>query len=106
MVKAGIGCRGTDPAAKAAVTAFMQGPPDSQAAQYNLIVEQVLAVQQYLEGLVRGIVAPAFQTNVLGPFGGPDSGGLVVARTVSQWIDGEVCCCLVCSITTHQPALY
>ena len=68
----------------------MQAPPASQAAQYNLTIQQVLAVQQYLEGLVRIFVAPAFQANVLGLFGGPDSGGLVAARTVGQWMDGKL----------------
>ena len=82
-------CRGTDPAARAAVTGFVQGPPESQAVQYNITVEQVLAVQQYLRGLARAVVAPLFQADVLGPSLGPDSGGLVVSRTVGQWITGE-----------------
>jgi hypothetical protein len=70
------------------VTAFVLAPPGAQAAQYNLTTAQVWAVQQYLEGLVRIFVAPAFQDNVLGPLGGLLSGGLVVKRTVRDWIDG------------------
>ena len=70
------------------MTAFVLAPPEAQAAQYNLTTSQVWAVQQYLEGLVRIIVAPAFQENVLGPQGGLLSGGLVVKRTVGDWIDG------------------
>lgn len=70
------------------MTVFVLGPPEAQAAQYNLTAAQVWAVQQYLEGLVRTFVAPAFQENVLEPLGGPLSGGLVVTRTVGDWIDG------------------
>lgn len=58
--------------------------------QYNLTFDQVLIVRQYLQGLVRAVVAPVFQANVLGPLGGPASGGLVVARTVGQWMNGEL----------------
>ena len=71
------------------MTGFVLSPPESQATQYNLTVGQVLAVQQYLEGLVKTVVAPVFQANVLGPLGGQHSGGLVVSRTVGQWIDGD-----------------
>ena len=53
-------------------------------------MDQVLAVRRYLQGLVETLVAPVFQANVLGPLGGPKSGGLVVARTVGQWMNGEL----------------
>jgi len=82
-------CRGSDPAARAAVTNFVLSSPGSQAAQYNLTVGQVLAVLQYLEGIMKTVVAPVFQASVLGLLGGQHSGGLVVSRTVGQWIDGD-----------------
>jgi len=78
------------------VTDFVLSPPEAQTAQYNLTVGQVLVVQQYLEGLVKTYVAPVFQANVLGPLGGQRSGGLVVSRTVGQWIDGDTSLLLVC----------
>lgn len=68
----------------------MLSPPSAPAAQYNLTVGQVITVRQYMHGLVITHVAPIFKANVLGELGGPDSAGLVVARTVGDWIDGEI----------------
>ena len=72
------------------MTALVLGPAGAAAAQYNITGAQVTAVRQYLEGLVRADVAPEFQAGVLGPLGGPSLGGLVVARTVGEWMDGRV----------------
>ena len=83
-------CRGSDPVARAAVTAFVLGPMSAAAAQYNITGTQVTAVRQYLDGLVRADVAPEFQAGLLGPLGGPSSGGLVVVRTIEEWMDGRV----------------
>ena len=68
----------------------MLGPAAAAAAQYNIAGAQVAAVRQYLVNLVRADVASEFQARVLGPLGGRSSGGLVVARTVEEWMDGRV----------------
>ena len=70
------------------MNAFVLG--SMAAAQYNITGAQVTAVRQYLDGLVRADVAPEFQAGLLGQLGGPSSGGLVVARTVEEWMDGRV----------------
>ena len=102
--EAALLCRGSDPAARAAVTAFVHDPPDVQATLYNVAVGQVWAVRQYLEGLVRAFVAPVFQSKVLGPLAGPNAGGMVVARTVGQWMDGEFSMYLATQKEYRMPA--
>ena len=89
-VHTNLRCRGSDPAARAAVTAFVLGPTAAAAVQYNITGAQVTAVRQYLDGLVGADVAPEFQASLLGQLGGPSSGGLVVARTIEEWMDGRV----------------
>ncbi len=89
-------CRGSDPAARAAVAGFAQGPPDLLAAAYDMTLRQVQLVKGYLQHLTATYLAPAFANNVLGPPLGPHSGGLLVARSVGDWLNGACCCSPTC----------
>lgn len=81
--------RGSDPAARAAVTDFAEGPAEALAAEYNITPREVAMVKAYLLHLTATYVAPAFAANVLGPPLGPESGGLLAARSVGDWLNGE-----------------
>ena len=80
--------RGSDPSARAAVTGFAEGPAEALAAQYDITLREVAMVKAYLLHLTAEYVAPAFAANVLGPPLGPHSGGLLVARSVGDWLNG------------------
>lgn len=81
--------RGSDPAARAAVTGFAEGPAEALAAQYDITPREVAMMKAYLLHLTAAYVAPAFAATVLGPPLGPESGGLLVARSVAEWLNGE-----------------
>lgn len=75
---------------------FAKGPADSLAAAYDMTLRQVQLVKGYLQHLTATYVAPAFAANVLGPPLGPQSGGLLVARSVGDWLNGVCCCSINC----------
>jgi hypothetical protein len=70
------------------VTTFALAPASAAAAAYGITQEQAQLVQAYLQHLTAAYVVPAFAANVLGPLLGPASGGLVVSRTVGNWLNG------------------
>lgn len=71
------------------MTAFALSLPSSSAAMYNITEQQAQLIQAYLQHLTATHVAPFFESNVLGRPLGPRSGGLVVSRSVGEWLDGE-----------------
>lgn len=80
--------RGTDPAARTALEEFLFGPLTTSQAAYSISAAQVSLVQGYLTYLTTAYVASTFQQSVLGTFLGARSGGLVVARSVEDWLTG------------------
>ena len=79
--------RGSDPAARAAVAAFVQGPLAAAEAAYNITAGQAALVQGYLLDIIISVVAPLYRDRVLGPplgarsgrpGGGAQRGGLAV----------------------------
>lgn len=58
---------------------------------YSMPTPQVQLLQGYLAYVAATYVAPTFSSQVLGPLLGPESGGLVVARSLQAWLDGAPC---------------
>ena len=82
-------CRAPDPAASQACLGFAFAPAADLAAAYNLPITTVLLVQGYLAFVAQKLVGPKFEATVLGTPLGPSSGGLVVKRTLQEWLYGR-----------------
>lgn len=80
--------RAPDPAASQACTGFAFTPAAELAAAYGLPETEVELVQGYLIWVAVTFIAPTFAADVLGPILGPTSGGLLVQRTLQQWLYG------------------
>ena len=80
--------RGSDPSARMFVLTLALSPPEYAAHLLGLPVDAATAVQAYVRHVGRTIVGVGLATGVLGPPLGPSSGGLVVSRTVRQWLEG------------------
>ena len=88
-------CRTPDPAASQACIGFAFTPAAQLAAAYHLPETTVQLVQGYLIWLAETFIAPTFAASVLGPPLGRASGGLVVNRSIQQWLYGAPgSCCL------------
>jgi len=80
--------RGTDPAARALALFIGLLPPDKVAAALGLPLVLAGALQGYVRHIAATLAGPAFVASVLGPPLAPASGGMVVRKPVSAWIEG------------------
>lgn len=79
---------GSDPAARAAAMFVGLLPPSSIAAALSIPLSLATDAQSYVRHLGVSLVGPAYVASVLGTPLGPASGGVVVRRSVRDWLAG------------------
>ena len=79
---------GSDPAARAAAMVVGLLPAPSVAAALGIPLPLAVGAQAYVRHLGASLVGPAYVASVLGAPLGPASGGVVVRRSVRDWLAG------------------